>query len=472
MSAQDENQGEEEGDQAACQAAKDSIYFYKKPISFATALNYLARPKLSDDATGNRSWIMLIRTPTPQPEPDLERLCEALSDRIFWRMAQDLVRQVKADAHTQQAKATREGAWDTQKARAPSRGAKQRFVAGTTFQEWFNRVKDAVDQYDLPWPYASNGRKAKYDRATLITLVLLTRLKGGSYEKIVGAAKDAGLNASREATDPFQGELAVPCPSYVHQIATEKIPPAYYEQLLRHFDQEACEIYKKRLQLATPPLFAVDGTECSGVEKELRSTNQYTTYTFPKIPFQLTSRLATNTVFNLTLLEASGQAPLREGLQELSTEAIVLGDRLYDIETNHQAAEELGVELHVPGKQTPQGKPYQGEARARTRERFDAILYKQRKKVERPFGNLVSRGFTRLFSRAPRTQYVELALWLLAHNLLALRAQEYYQQTYQLLSHLGDLIRPVPRDPRLEGFSAPLPCLEAPVGPSPGLNSG
>lgn len=466
MSGREEIQPGQKQRISGSQPLSPGIYFYKKPISFSTAINYLSRPKLSDEPTGNRAWVMVIRTPTFQLEPDLDLLCDELSERIFWRMAQDIVRQVKEDAHTKQGKLKKVGSWDTQKSRAPSRGAKQRFVAGTTFQEWFTRVKTAVDQHELPWPYASKGRKPKYDRGVLVTLVLLTRLKGGSYEKIVVEAKDARLNCLREADGAFVGEVAVPCPSYVHKIATEKIPLDFYEQILRHFDQEACEIYEERLQLTTPQLFAVDGTDFLGAEKELRQTNQYTTYAFQRVPFQVTSRLTTNTVFNLTLLEASGQAPLQEGLNHLSEGAVVLGDKLYDIEANHQATEVAGIEFHAPGKKQ-RGKPYQGEARARTRKRFDAILYKQRKKVERPFGNLVSRGLKRIFSRSSHTRCVELALWLIAHNLLALRGQEYYQQSYRLVPHFRLLVRPISSKQAAGHPPAPPPVLEEPFKPPP-----
>jgi hypothetical protein len=384
---------------------------------------------------------MLIRAPKKQLEPDLDSLCEEVSKQIFWRMSQDIVRQEKEDAHTKQKKARNEGAWNTQKSRAPSRGAKQRFVGGTTFQEWFTHVKKAVDYYELPWSYTDKGRRAKYDRSVLIALVLLTKLKGGSYEKIATRAKEAGLNCLVGADEPFKGSVAVPCPSYIHKIATEKIPLAYYDQILYYFDQKAGQTYEERLQLDLPRVFAVDGTDLAGSEKVLQRTNQYETYTFERVPFQLTSRLVTNTVFNLTPLKASGQAPLHTGLTHLSRGDIALGDRLYDIEENHQAAERAGIDFHAPGKML-HGKPYQGDARTRTRKRFDPILYRQRKTVERPFGNLISRGLTHIYSRSPHTRYVELVLWLIAHNLLALRGQEYYQQNYRLVPHLRCLLRP------------------------------
>jgi hypothetical protein len=441
MSTQSESRREQKSEQSTKGPLDSRMYLYKKPITFATALNYLSRPKLSEKATGGRSWVMIIRTPKNQPEPDLDRLCEEVSEQLFWRMAQDLVRQEKEDAHTKRKKAQKEGAWNTQKSRAPSRGAKQRFVSGTTFQDWFTHVKQAVDHHERPWTYSGKGRRAKYDRSVLIALVLLTKLKGGSYEAIVTRAKEAGLNCLVGAAEPFKGPVAVPCPSYLHKIATQKIPLTYYDQIICYFDQKVCQIYEERLQLDAPRVFAVDGTDLAGSEKVLQQTNQYETYTFERVPFQLTSRLVTNTVFNLTPLKTSSKAPLHAGLSHLVKGDVALGDRLYDIEENHQAAERAGIDFHAPGKRI-HGNPYQGDARARTRQRFDPILYRQRKTVERPFGNLVSRGLNHVYSRSPHTRYVELALWLIAHNLLALRGQEYYQQSYCLIPHLRSLIRP------------------------------
>ena len=455
-------------DQPVVQPSGPGMYFYRKPITMATALSYLARPKLSDGPTGGRSWAMVIKTPTPQPEQDLEILCDELSEQLFWRMAQDIIRQEKEDGTTTKKKPTKLGHWDTQKSRAPSRGAKQRAVAGTTFQEWFIKVKKEVDRHDLPWQYVSKGRKPKYDRAALITVVLLTKLQGGSYEKIVTDAKGAGLNCLLGASEYFAGEAAVPCPSYVHKIATEKVPLEYYEQMLRYIDQEACKIYEERLQLAPPQLFAVDGTDFSGAEKELRQANQYTTYAFKRVPFQVTSRLATNTVFNLTLVEASSQAPLEEGLLDLPKGSVALADGLYDIEANHQAAEKAGVTFHAPGK-TLRGKPYHGRARARTRKRFDPILYRRRKLVERPFGNLVNRGLHHIFSRSPSNRCVELFLWLIAHNLLALRGQEYYQQNYRLVPRFSALVRPVSSEHDVDGPPTLSPSLVELFEPPPSL---
>lgn len=72
----------------------------------------------------------------------------------------------------------------------------------------------------------------------------------------------------------------------------------------------ACHVYTTRLDLPEPKRVVVDGTDLSATELKLRHVNQSMTYTAQRVPFQVTVRVATNTVFNVRLLEASGQAPL------------------------------------------------------------------------------------------------------------------------------------------------------------------
>lgn len=420
---------------------KPVVCFYKKPITFTQAVNYLTRLGLSDEPFGGRNWVMVIRTAKSQPEPPVDEFCEELSEKIANHMVLEILRQDKEEARAKRKSVPKMGTWSPVKTRSPVRGAKQRFVEATTFQQWYRKMETIVQQLPLPWPYKKKGAQARYAREALISLVLLTKLEGGDYAEVVRHAKSAGLNCLRDASERFNGDVAVPCPSYVHLIATEKISLDYYEQIQEHLDQAACQLYEERLGLPSPNDFAVDGTDLPAAEMEWRQANQYTTYTAQRVPFQITARLATNTVFNIRLLDFSSQAPLQEGLISLPPGSKVSGDKLYDIEANHQAAEALEIELHVPGKQH-QGKPYQGEARARTRGRFDRSVYRQRKKVERFFGNLVTRGTIHLHSRSPHTRQIELELEAIAHNLVALRGQEFYAQAFSPLTNLSAIIRP------------------------------
>lgn len=427
-----------ETDMNELDSRKDSVVcLYTKPITFPQALNYLTRPSLSDEPFGGRNWIMLIRTANPQPEPDLDNFCEELSEQMLWHLAQEAKRQDREEARAKRQSSPKMGSWSPVKARSPVRGAKQRFLEATTFQQWFEKMERIVRQYPLPWSYKQRGAKARYAREALISLVLLTKLEGGDYAELVRLARSAGLNCLRTVTERFKGEVAVPCPSYVHRIATKNIPLDYFEQIQQHLDQEALQVYTDRLELSPPAVFAVDGTDMPAAEMEWRKANQYTTYTAQRVPFQITTRLVTHTVFNIRLLDFSGQAPLEEGLVNVPAGSTVSADKLYDIEANHQAAEEAQVELHVPGKQH-QGKPYQGAARARTCARFNHQQYRHRKKSERFFGNLVTRGLVHLHSRSPRTRQIELALWGIAHNLLSLRRQEYYAQAFRLLTNFTE----------------------------------
>ena len=416
------------------------VCFYTKTITFTQAVNYLTRLGLSAGPFGGQNWMMVIRTAKSQPGPNVDEFCEVLSEKIARHLVQEILRQEKEEARAKRKSSPKMGTWSPVKTRSPARGAKQRFVEATTFQQWYRKMEAIVQLLPLPWPYEEKGAKAKYAREALISLVLLTKLEGGDYAEVVRHAKSAGLNCLRDASERFSDEVAVPCPSYVHRIATEKVPLDYYEQIQQHLDQTACQIYEERLGFSSPNDFAVDGTDLAAAEMEWRKANQYTTYTAQRVPFQITARLATNTVFNIRLLEFNSQAPLQEGLTNLPVDSKVSGDKLYDIEANHQAAEALGIELHVPGKQH-QGDPYQGEARARTRTRFDRSVYRQRKKVERFFGNLITRGTIHLHSRSPHTRQIELELEAIAHNLVALRGQEFYAQAFRRVTNLSAIVR-------------------------------
>ena len=113
MSRREETQVNHQSNKSVAQFLTPGMYFHKKPISFSSAISYLARPKLSDGPTGGRSWVMVIRTPSLQQEPDLDSLCEEVSEQIFRRMAQDIIRQEKEEVHPKQKKTKQVGSWDT-----------------------------------------------------------------------------------------------------------------------------------------------------------------------------------------------------------------------------------------------------------------------------------------------------------------------------------------------------------------------
>ena len=85
-----------------------------------------------------------------------------------------------------------------------------------------------MDHQEDPWPYEDKGRPALYDRQALLALVLMTKLYRGGYETIVALAESTGLNCLRGVSNRFECGPAVPCTSYVHKIATEKLSEDYY----------------------------------------------------------------------------------------------------------------------------------------------------------------------------------------------------------------------------------------------------
>ena len=360
-------------------------------------------------------------------EPDLRTLCQEVAEDITQQLVQEAVRCDREEARATRRSSKKMGPWSPVKRQSILRGARQRFLEQWTIQDWYPVAKKIVKQLGPPWQQARLGRRLIFGPVAFAALALLLKLEGPDVEELLGKARAAGIDCRTDRAKAADVGNKVPSPAYFDRRVKEKVSAEYLRQVLRLVDQYAAEEYQERFPGAFINESAIDGANSRTNTLEIATPNQFTTWTFKRVPWQAVVRVTTNTVVDVERLANSSQASVQRACELLPAGSILTADKAFDSERNYRAAEAAAINFQAKGRKF-NNKYYQGEARARGQAKFDLKIYRRRKLGEVPFGNAVTRGLGPVREKSPQIQLLALLLWAIAQGLLAWRGQVFYNQ--------------------------------------------
>ena len=131
-------------------------------------------------------------------------------------------------------------------------------------------------------------------------------------------------------------------------------------------------------------------------------------------------RLVTNTIksANVPKYEDKTRCDARGHLSKLPEGSLVLADKQFDVEANHELACYRKLNYMAEAKMY-KGKSYKGFYRRKKQKTFSKKEYRKRKLGGRQFGNITTRGLGKIKYRNESMKKKDILLTAAAHNMKA-----------------------------------------------------
>ena len=146
-------------------------------------------------------------------------------------------------------------------------------------------------------------------------------------------------------------------------------------------------------------------------------------------------RLVTNTVksANIPKYEDRTRCDTRGHLSKLPEGSLVLADKQFDVEYNHELACYRKLRYMTEAKMY-KGKPYKGRYRRKNQKTLSKKEYRKRKMGERQFGNITIRGLGTIKYRNESMRKKGILLTAAAHNMKAYFMQSSWANSFIVLN--------------------------------------
>jgi len=330
------------------------IFILKEPLEFRRAIPFLAvnsHPNFTDPG----EYIILLKD-----VPSEEKVIRIMSDIALAETIREIL---KAD----------------KEARKPDKKRAYRQKTRDPINRLVDREYEKLDDKDLlsliialltslySFLTSISGKpvavkRTRFDPIQIIALIILKFVCNKGYRKLPKIARK--LEASKE----------VPCKSYLHKIATQKLNLAWLACLLVFLDDIAGYIWAEFFASEKVLYFFIDGTKVS------RSQYDYSDNKAKKKTMCVTMsvRLVTGTV---RTVEIGWPKNVAAHIATLPSGSIVLMDKHFDCEDNFEVAYRRRIEVHCPVPDYVR----LGTMRRWAREIFSRAKYRLRKVGEKVF---------------------------------------------------------------------------------------
>ena len=289
--------------------------------------------------------------------------------------------------------------WSVQ-TRRPFRGVIDKVEI--TFRMMLELAERVVNDLGSALKVSKRGRPILYDRIKLLAAILVKGMR--SFVDLSTELSNVQYDMTSDGSERY------PSSSELHNIF-KQIPVKWMEEALQRLDDLSKEEFSKfKENLDT---FVIEGSALSGeilIERDvltkIRLIRDYFQY-------QALARIATNTIRSIK----KHSNKIGDIIRSLPAGSIVLADPEYDVEANHQVAEESTIELQVKQRKGNARKSRRKAARSR----FERKKYSRRKLGERPFGNIESRR-SKCYYKLPESKLKGAIIIIIigcTHNIIA-----------------------------------------------------
>lgn len=321
------------------------ILFYAKPISLAYALSLLASINFSYFSLSDCSFIAVLK-PSSEPLPSLKQLCH----RIVEKTVQALCGHFHRD-ELNQLRPTKRQSWSSIKRKAPFYDAIRDLASKTSLLDYLHLAEWGVRDQGLPWRPnpEGRGRPVTYDPIKLTALLLLKDLVPGGFRGLAQRVREAGYDARLA---PQESQQAKP-PSFGHlrKILAQKLPEVYLTACITKLDQWCAARHTAVFGDHFRHLFGSDSTRSPTTQMEVREVAMQPRLCTKTVGYNLAVRLVTNSIYAVQVPEeGKATCDIRDLLAQLPEGAIVVQDREYDIEYDHEAANKAGLDYQTKWK--------------------------------------------------------------------------------------------------------------------------
>lgn len=304
----------------------------QQPLSFRQALTVLANINVSYRICQGSDFLTLVQKPYNQPLPSPEEICELIAQRNFQSLANDIKRSDRQDRKGSRSRRQKMKSWALIQKRGLLSGQHRYLKAQISFREQYFQIYREVLALEIAYPNHTRGPSQIYDRVALTTAILLKFLHDIEWVDLPSRLRGEQLDLRFSSQ---QASKYNPVPS--HQTffkLFKQLNPNELKRILIETDDFCQTRLSSWTDLVIPLLYAADGTghplqtETPYIFKGEPSFRKKSTH------LVLLQNLQTRTVRGLFYPELTGQSrkDLREFMQQLPAEAILLGDREYDAE--------------------------------------------------------------------------------------------------------------------------------------------
>lgn len=358
-------------------------------------------------------------------------LLKKINDKILKENINEILREDRNKLRDEKKRA-----WSPKRTRAPFYFRARGNSKINSFHDALELAKKIIDKMGSPWKSTKRGRPPDYCPKKLAISSLVKHYFSLSFDVL--RAKLIEINFDCRVNDKKKKVPPVPSKSELHW-ALEKIPSKFLQEGMRLIDDWSLERHKEIFGTDELNMFGVDGTESTCVELEefvyggkdslRRTTDQV----------NVLVRLVTNTICEVNSSKKENLKDLTKLLKKRKKSKRdiknleIYGDGAYDGENNYEITYLNDTELIVKPNKLSEQKT-RGFYRKKGHSNFSTIKYKNRKKVERPFGNMYLRDGNKIWYKRPDMKEKGELLRCIAHNMRAYFMQDAWGMVFEKLS--------------------------------------